>query len=69
MRRALSKPVFSSLFQTPQTSRKLRFSQIHPLINDVPSAQELVHRIVREAEEIIAARLSGMMQPRAQAAE
>jgi NADH:quinone reductase (non-electrogenic) len=42
---------------------------VQGLIKDVPSVHDLVHRIVREAEEIISARLAGMMQPRAQAAE
>jgi hypothetical protein len=35
----------------------------------VPSAGDLVRRIVREAEEIIAGRLAAMRRPRAQAAE
>jgi NAD(P)H-dependent flavin oxidoreductase YrpB (nitropropane dioxygenase family) len=42
---------------------------VQGLIHDVPSAHDLVHRIVREAEEIIAGRLEGMMRPRAKAAE
>jgi hypothetical protein len=42
---------------------------VQGLIKDVPSVQELVHRIVREAEQIIASRLAGMMRPRAEAAE
>jgi NAD(P)H-dependent flavin oxidoreductase YrpB (nitropropane dioxygenase family) len=42
---------------------------VQGLIHDVPTVQELVHRIVREAEAIIAERLGGMMQPRARAAE
>ena len=42
---------------------------VQGLIKDVPTAKELIQRIMREAEEIIAARLQGMMQPRARAAE
>jgi nitronate monooxygenase len=42
---------------------------VQGLIKDVPSVKELVHRFMRDAEEIIAARLAGMMQPRARAAE
>ncbi|HEY2772857.1 MAG TPA: nitronate monooxygenase family protein [Candidatus Binatia bacterium] len=34
---------------------------IQGLIHDVPTVEELVHRIVREAEEIIRARLGSMM--------
>lgn len=34
---------------------------VQGLIHDVPSCEELVHRIVTEAEAIIASRLSGMM--------
>jgi NAD(P)H-dependent flavin oxidoreductase YrpB (nitropropane dioxygenase family) len=43
--------------------------QVQGLIKDVPTVKELVQRIVREAEEIIASRLAGMMQARAAAAE
>jgi NADH:quinone reductase (non-electrogenic) len=43
--------------------------QVQGLIKDVPSVKELVHRIVREAEEMIAGRLSGMMRASAEAAE
>jgi len=42
---------------------------VQGLIHDVPTVKELVHRIVREAEAIIEARLAGMMAPRARAAE
>ena len=42
---------------------------VQGLIHDVPTVKELVHRIVREAEEIIAGRLAGMREPRARAAE
>ncbi len=42
---------------------------VQGLIHDVPSVKELVQRIIREAEEIIAGRLEGMMRERAQAAE
>jgi NADH:quinone reductase (non-electrogenic) len=35
--------------------------QVQGLIKDVPSVKELVHRIIREAEEIIASRLTGMI--------
>jgi nitronate monooxygenase len=31
------------------------------LIHDIPTCGELVHRIVREAEEIISGRLAGMV--------
>ena len=31
------------------------------LINDIPTCEELVHRMVREAEEIITGRLAGMV--------
>jgi NADH:quinone reductase (non-electrogenic) len=41
---------------------------IQGLIHDVPSCQELVHRIVREAEALIAQRLGGLMRPAARAA-
>jgi nitronate monooxygenase len=41
---------------------------VQGLINDVPTIEELVHRIVREAEEIIAGRLAGMLHRRAHAA-
>jgi NADH:quinone reductase (non-electrogenic) len=41
---------------------------IQGLIRDVPSCQELVHRIVREAEALIADRLQGLMRPAARAA-
>ncbi len=37
--------------------------QIMGLIHDVPSCEELITRIVREAEEIIQSRLAGMVQP------
>jgi NAD(P)H-dependent flavin oxidoreductase YrpB (nitropropane dioxygenase family) len=43
--------------------------QVQGLIKDVPTVKELVHRIVREAEEIITGRLAGMMRARAEAAE
>ncbi|MGN6286167.1 MAG: NAD(P)H-dependent flavin oxidoreductase [Afipia sp.] len=43
--------------------------QIQGLIHDIPSCAELVERIVREAEEIIAARLDRMMASRRMAAE
>ena len=33
--------------------------QIQGLIHDIPTCAELIHRIVREAEEIITARLGG----------
>ena len=42
---------------------------IQGLIYDVPSVEELVHRIVTEAEEIIRGRLEGMLTSRAMAAE
>jgi nitronate monooxygenase len=42
---------------------------VQGLIHDVPSVKELVHRIVHEAEAIIEARLAGMMEQRARAAE
>jgi nitronate monooxygenase len=35
--------------------------QVQGLIHDVPTCAELIHRIVREAEEIIAVRLGGMI--------
>jgi nitronate monooxygenase len=35
--------------------------QVQGLIHDVPTCAELVHRIVREAEEIIQGRLAGMV--------
>jgi nitronate monooxygenase len=43
--------------------------QIQGLIHDIPSCAELVSRIIREAEDIIAARLDSMMASRRQAAE
>jgi nitronate monooxygenase len=43
--------------------------QVQGLIKDIPTVKELVHRIVREAEAIIDARLAGMMAERARAAE
>jgi NADH:quinone reductase (non-electrogenic) len=42
---------------------------VQGLIHDIPTCKELVHRIVREAEAIIAERLDGFMAPRRQAAE
>lgn len=42
---------------------------VQGLIHDVPSVADLVHRIIREAEEIIEGRLQGMVRPRARAAE
>jgi nitronate monooxygenase len=42
---------------------------IQGLIHDIPSVEELVHRIVTEAEEIIRGRLEGMLTSRAMAAE
>jgi NAD(P)H-dependent flavin oxidoreductase YrpB (nitropropane dioxygenase family) len=42
---------------------------VQGLIHDVPSVKDLVHRIVREAEVIIEARLHGMIEQRARAAE
>jgi NADH:quinone reductase (non-electrogenic) len=42
---------------------------VQGLIHDVPSVRDLVQRIVRGAEEIIAGRLHGMVRERAQAAE
>lgn len=42
---------------------------IQGLIHDIPSVEELVHRIVSEAEEIIRGRLEGMLTTRAMAAE
>jgi nitronate monooxygenase len=41
--------------------------QVQGLIHDVPTCAELVHRIVREAEEIITGRLGGMLARRAMA--
>jgi nitronate monooxygenase len=41
--------------------------QVQGLIHDVPTCAELIHRIVREAEEIIESRLSGMVAKRAMA--
>jgi len=35
--------------------------QVQGLIHDIPTCAELIHRIVREAEEIIAGRLAGMV--------
>ncbi len=43
--------------------------QIQGLIHDIPTCAELVARIVREAEDIIAARLDRMMASRRMAAE
>ena len=43
--------------------------QVQGLIHDIPTCEELVQRIVREAEAIIAERLEGFMAPRRQAAE
>jgi nitronate monooxygenase len=43
--------------------------QIQGLIHDIPTCAELVARIVREAEDIIAARLDSMMASRCMAAE
>jgi nitronate monooxygenase len=43
--------------------------QIQGLIHDIPTCAELVARIVREAEDIIAARLDSMMASRRMAAE
>ncbi|WP_293903786.1 nitronate monooxygenase family protein [Phenylobacterium sp.] len=42
--------------------------QIQGLIHDIPTCAELIHRIVREAEAIINARLGGMVVQRAMAA-
>ena len=42
---------------------------IQGLIHDIPTCQELIHRIVAEAEEIIAERLGSMMHGRRMAAE
>jgi nitronate monooxygenase len=42
---------------------------IQGLIHDVPTVEELVHRIVTEAEQIIRGRLEGMLTNRAMAAE
>jgi nitronate monooxygenase len=42
--------------------------QIQGLIHDVPSCQELIHRIVAEAEAIIRGRLEGMIGARASVA-
>jgi NADH:quinone reductase (non-electrogenic) len=39
--------------------------QVQGLIHDVPTCAELIHRIVREAEEIIQGRLCGMLSQRA----
>jgi nitronate monooxygenase len=39
--------------------------QVQGLIHDVPTCAELVHRIVREAEEIIQGRLAGMVTRKA----
>jgi nitronate monooxygenase len=33
------------------------------LINDIPTCEELISRIVNEAEELIAGRLGGMVAP------
>jgi NAD(P)H-dependent flavin oxidoreductase YrpB (nitropropane dioxygenase family) len=41
--------------------------QVQGLIHDIPTCAELIHRIVREAEEIIEARLGGMVAKRAMA--
>jgi nitronate monooxygenase len=35
--------------------------QIQGLIHDIPTCQELVHRIVRDAEQIIRSRLQGCL--------
>ena len=42
---------------------------IQGLIHDIPTVEELVHRIVTEAEQIIRGRLEGMLTSRAMAAE
>jgi len=42
---------------------------IQGLIHDIPSCEELIHRIVAEAEAIIAERLVGMMSGRRMAAQ
>ncbi|MGH7000302.1 MAG: NAD(P)H-dependent flavin oxidoreductase, partial [Stellaceae bacterium] len=42
---------------------------VQGLIHDIPTAQDLISRIVHEAEAIIQSRLAGMMQRSAQAAE
>lgn len=39
--------------------------QVQGLIHDVPTCAELIHRIVRDAEEIIEGRLNGMLAKRA----
>jgi len=41
--------------------------QVQGLIHDIPTCAELIHRIVGEAEEIIAGRLGGMVAKRAMA--
>ncbi|MBS0363657.1 MAG: nitronate monooxygenase [Proteobacteria bacterium] len=41
--------------------------QIQGLIHDIPTCADLIHRIVREAEEIIQGRLAGMVAKRAMA--
>jgi nitronate monooxygenase len=38
------------------------------LIDDIPTCEELISRIVREAEELIIGRLGGMVTPAAAAA-
>ncbi|MGH3640791.1 MAG: nitronate monooxygenase, partial [Mycobacterium sp.] len=38
------------------------------LIDDIPTCEELISRIVREAEELITGRLGGMVTPSAVAA-
>lgn len=38
--------------------------QVQGLIHDIPTCAELIHRIVREAEEIIHGRLAGMLAAR-----
>ena len=38
--------------------------QVQGLIHDIPTCAELIHRIVREAEEIIQGRLAGMLAAR-----
>jgi nitronate monooxygenase len=38
--------------------------QVQGLIHDIPTCQELIHRIVRDAEEIIQARLGAMVGQR-----
>jgi nitronate monooxygenase len=38
------------------------------LINDIPSCADLISRIVAEAEQIIAQRLAGLVNPASKAA-